>query len=259
MNTRLVYLLSLALAVGGLAPAAEGPVPSGMPHLDHVFVVMMENHGYSQVVNNANLPFTNSLVGLANSATNYFAVGHPSLTNYLEVVGGSNFGVQSDNSPDWHDFACVPNLASGAVSTDSPVTPAICPISGVGTDAATPAVDTTNETTGPPGENNIDGKQSIAAATNISGKTIADQLAESGLSWKSYEESLPPQGADSVNTSDGVYTDSTNFSSITPALTPALSSSDVVALYAVKHNPFAYFRSVQEGEQPGSSDQHRWF
>ncbi len=39
----------------------------------------------------------------ANSATNYFAVGHPSLTNYLEVVGGSNFGVQSDNGPDWHN------------------------------------------------------------------------------------------------------------------------------------------------------------
>jgi len=31
---------------------------------------------------------------LANTATSYFAVAHPSLTNYLEVVGGSNFGVQ---------------------------------------------------------------------------------------------------------------------------------------------------------------------
>ncbi len=25
------------------------------------------------------------------------------LTNYLEVLGGSNFGVQSDNYPDWHN------------------------------------------------------------------------------------------------------------------------------------------------------------
>ena len=60
--------------------------------------IMMENHGYSQVLNNPNLPYTNTLVGLANSATNYFAIAHPSLTNYLEVVGGSSFGVHSQLS-----------------------------------------------------------------------------------------------------------------------------------------------------------------
>ena len=240
------------LAAASVASAEEEPGPTGMPPLDRAFVIMMENHGYGQVMNNANLPYINSLAGLANLGTNYFAVAHPSLTNYLEVVGGSNFGVQSDNSPDWHNFNCLTNLVSGKTSTDTPATGPICPIGG-GTDAATPAVDMTNETSGPPGENNIDGTQSIPAATNISGKTIADQLAEVGLPWKSYQESLPPQGADNINTSDGVYTDKTNFSSITPALTPPLSASDVVALYAVKHNPFAYFRSVQEGEQPGSN------
>jgi hypothetical protein len=223
-----------------------------MPPLDRVFVIMMENHGYGQIVNNPNLPFTNSLAGLANTATNYFAIAHPSLTNYLEVVGGSNFGVHSDNYPDWHNFYCMPNLLSGTVSTDNPASPNICPIAGVGTDAATPAVDTTNETTGAPGVNNIDGTQSIPAATNISGKTIADQLAEMGGTWKSYQESLAPQGADGVNTSDGFFSNLTNFSAITPVLTPPLSPSDIVALYAAKHNPFVYFRSVQEGEQPGS-------
>ena len=35
-------------------------VPNGMPHLDHVFVIMMENHGYGQIVSNPNAPFTNS-------------------------------------------------------------------------------------------------------------------------------------------------------------------------------------------------------
>ena len=37
-----------------------------------------------------------------------------------------------------------------------------------------------------------------------------------------------------------------------PALKPPLTSSDLVDLYAVKHNPFAYFSSIQEGVQPGS-------
>lgn len=251
--TRTALLASLALCATGLASAAEGPVPTGIPRLDHVFVIMMENHGYSQVIGNPNCPYTNTLAGLANSATNYFAVGHPSLTNYLEVVGGSNFGVRADNSPDWFAAYCTPNLMSGAVATDTPASPAICPIWGVGTDAATPAVDTTNETSGAPGLNSIDGTQSLPAATNISGKTIADQLAEAGGTWKSYQESLPPQGAPNVNTSDGFYTDKTNFAAIKPALTPPLSAGDVVALYAAKHDPFVYFQSVQQGDLPGSS------
>ena len=211
MKTRIAFLAVLGVATAGFGLAAEGPVPAGMPPLDHVFVIMMENHGYGQIINNPNLPFTNSLANRANIATNYFAIAHPSLTNYLEVVGGSNFGVHSDNYPDWHNFNCLPNLISGTVSTDNPASPNICPIASTGTDAATPAVDTTNETTGPPGVNNIDGTQSIPAATNISGKTIADQLAEIGRTWKSYQESLPPQGADGVNISDGFYSNTHRF------------------------------------------------
>lgn len=251
---RLTKALCAFLAVGAAgAFAAEGPVPTGIPHLDHVWVIMMENHGYSQVVNNPNLPYINDMIHLANTGTNYFAVGHPSLTNYLEVVGGSNFGVLSDNNPDWHNFSCTNNLASGTANTDNPASPNICPISGEGTDAETVAVDTTNETTGPPGENNIDGKMSIPASNTTVAKTIADQLAEAGSTWKSYQESLPATGADNVNYSDGFFTNNTDFSTIKPVLTPALTQSDVVNLYASKHNPFVYFSSIQEGVQPGSS------
>jgi hypothetical protein len=252
VKTRIALLAVLGVAAASSGLAAEGPIPAGMQPLDHVYVIMMENHGYGQIVNNPNLPYTNSLINLANIATNYFAIAHPSSTNYLEIVGGSNFGVHSDNYPDWHNFNCLPNLVSGLISTDNPASPAVCPIANMGTDAATPAIDLTNETTGPPGVNNIDGIQSIPAATNISGKTIADQLAEIGSTWKSYQESLPIQGADGVNYSDGFYSNLTNFSAIMPVQTPPLSPSDVVFLYAAKHNPFVYFRSVQEGEQPGS-------
>jgi len=252
LKKTILLVALLCLVTAGLALGSEGNVPSGMPRLDRVFIIMMENHGYGQVVNNPNLPFTNVLINVANLATNYFAIAHPSLTNYLEIAGGSNFGVQSDNYPDWHNFNCTSNIGAATVSTDNPSSPNICPISGIGTDAPTPAVDTTNEATGAPGVNNIDGTQSIAAASNTFGKTIADQLAEVGLTWKSYQESLPPQGADGVNFSDGVYSNLTNFGLIKPTLTPPLSSSDIVALYAAKHNPFVYFRSIQEGEQPFS-------
>jgi hypothetical protein len=252
VKTRFALLGFLGVVAAASGLAAEGPVPTGIPSLGHVFVVMMENHSYSQVVNNPSLTYINELTTVANTATNYFAIAHPSLTNYLEIVGGSNFGIHSDNYPDWHNYYCVPNLASGAVSTDVPSSPNICPVFGAGTDAATPAVDTTNETSGPPGVNNIDGTQSIAADPNISGKTIADQLTDSGLTWKSYQESLGPQGADNINYSDGFYNNNTNFSLILPAQTPPLTSAGIAALYAAKHNPFVYFRSIQEGYEPGS-------
>jgi len=253
MNKKAAALGLLATALVSTAFAAEGPIPRGIPHLDHVFLIMMENHGYGQILGNPNAPFINQLAKSANLATNYFAVGHPSLTNYLEVVGGSNFGVQTDNNPDWHNTGCATNLASGIAATDNPSSPSICPIWGTGTDAATPAVDTTNEAQGLPGENNIDGIQSIPAADNTVGKTIADQLVAWGRSWKSYQESLPPAGADLVNYSDGFFTNNTDFSQIQPTLNPPLSQSNVVALYAVKHVPFLYFRSVQEGNDPRNS------
>jgi phosphatidylinositol-3-phosphatase len=242
--------------------AQEAGVPKGIPHLDHVFVILMENHGYQQIINNPNEPYLNSLIAnkKVNLATNYFAVGHPSLTNYLEIVGGSNFGIRSDNAPNWHSTACTTNLQSGLVNADDgagsavpvPVpieTTTICPIAGTGMDAATPAVDNWNEVTLPtfPYLADLDGVKSVPAAFTH-GKTIGDQLALAGLSWKSYQEDLPITGADLVSYSNGTASNLTDFTALAP-----LSSSSVVQAYAVKHNPFAYFKSVQEGTEWGNS------
>jgi phosphatidylinositol-3-phosphatase len=239
----------MAAALAGTVCAQEGKVPKGIPHLDHVFVIMMENHGYNQIIGNPDTPFANSYAKSANTATNYFAVAHPSLTNYLEVVGGSNFGVQSDNNPDWHNGKCTNNLTSGMVNTDNPLSPNVCPIYGTGTDAATPAIDCTNETqcgqNSNDGENNFDGVKSILAARGIVGKTIADQLFAAGLTWKSYQESLPASGADGVNFSDGFFTDASNILGVLPN-----EAQGLLKLYAAKHNPFVYFQSVQDGHRP---------
>ena len=244
MNMKAVLTGLLAATLTGAAVAQQGPAPKGVAHLDHVWVVMMENHGYSEILNNPNATFVNSYAKSANLATNYFAVAHPSLTNYLEVVGGSNFGVQDDNSPDWHNGAnCTTNLQSTPNYESSGNS--ICPITGSGTDAATPAIDTTNESPGN-STTNIDGVKFYEANPNTVGMTIADQLAAAGKTWKSYQESMP-SNPDGVNNSDGFFTDHTDFTKIFPTLTPPLSSSDVVKLYAVKHNPFVYFTSVQEG------------
>lgn len=241
---------ALFAALSALAFAQEGVIPAGIPHLDHVFVVVMENHGYREIINNANAPFLNSYAKKANLATNYFAVAHPSLTNYLEIVGGSNFGVHSDNFPDWYNGMCSTNLATGVPNTDSPASSLVCPIRGHGTDAATPALDCTNEVSGPPCEINVDGIVSYPAVTTTLGITIADQIAAAGKTWKTYQESLPLTGPSRVNYSDGNFTNNTNFSLINPQLSPPLSTGDIVQLYAAKHNPFVYFQNVQLGTNP---------
>ncbi len=271
--TKTIGASIVAATIAGSAFAETGPTPQGIPHLDHVFVIMMENHSYQQVVGNPAMPFINKMIssGSVNVANEYFAIGHPSLTNYLEIVGGSNFGVRSDNAPDWHNDSCRPNLQTGIVNADDDSgtsghpptqfdTGLICPIGGFGIDAQTEAVDDWNETS-PPVFNylaNIDGVHAVPAA-RTTGITIADQLVNAGLSWKSYQESLPVAGADQVDSSNGTATNLTTFDASLPLSptnlpgVPTTPVSGVVSAYAVKHNPFAYFASVQNGSNPGLS------
>jgi hypothetical protein len=258
--------LGLGLCGSGVGLADEGHSDrdhSGqIPHLDHVFVIMMENHGYQQVINNPNMPYLNGAIAShqVTLATNYFAVAHPSLTNYLEITGGSNFGILSDNPPNWHSN-CEANIATGLTNADNagPGTPnipldlasSICPITGTGHDTAVVAVDTWNETN-PPVFNyvaNIDGLKSIPSIT-VQGKSIADQLVAAGKTWKTYQESLPFAGADLVNYSNGTLTnlDKADFNSLNSAEFP--SGVPLVQAYAAKHNPFVYFASVQAGTDP---------
>src|SRR5215467_10798170 len=254
MWKKTAVLCLLAATAAWTAVAQERDKPKGIRHRDHVFVIVMENHGYQQIINNPNEPFLNSLIakGKVSLARNYFAIGHPSLTNYLEIVGGSNFGVRSDNPPNWGSTTCTPNIQSGIINADATApapagvqieTTAVCPIAGYGTDGATPAVDTWNEIT--PGVFNfladIDGVKSIPAARTV-GETIGDQLVHVGKSWKSYQESLPLGSIFGVNYSNGTATNLTDFSTLAP-----LTSASVVQAYAVKHNPFAYFKNVQDG------------
>jgi hypothetical protein len=234
MNSKKI-VLALCLTAVTSGPMMAQEHERSIPHIDHAFVILMENHHYSQIIGNANAPFINSYAASANLAKNYWAVGHPSLTNYLEIVGGSNFGVINDDSPDWHNTTCVSNLELGTPA-DETATTNTCPIAGHGLDAATPAVDTTNE--GTPSEPVYN--DPIAPAQTVA-MTIGDQLVAARMSWKSYQENLPPYGADGVNNSDGLISDITQ------------AEPGMPKLYAVKHNPFVYFANVQSGTDPENS------
>jgi phosphatidylinositol-3-phosphatase len=65
-----------------------------------VLVFVEENHSYGQM--RAQMPYLFALARRYAYATNYHAIGHPSLPNYLALVGGSTFGVKDDKPPSSH-------------------------------------------------------------------------------------------------------------------------------------------------------------
>lgn len=86
---------------------------SSVPALDHVFLVIMENHGFDEVVGVPEAPYLASLVAAGGIATNYVSVAHPSLPNYLALLGGSTFGVATDCTDCFQSGA---NLATDRIS-----------------------------------------------------------------------------------------------------------------------------------------------
>jgi phosphatidylinositol-3-phosphatase len=81
------------------------PTPPGSTTVDHVFVVVLENHSFSQVIGNPVMPYFNSLASQHALAANYFANTHPSIGNYFMLTTGKI--VTNDN------------LFAGTVSDDN--------------------------------------------------------------------------------------------------------------------------------------------
>jgi phosphatidylinositol-3-phosphatase len=103
-------------AAGFVATAAVVPLalsasttPANTPH---VMIVMMENESASSVIGNNQMPFTNSLATDYGYATQSFAMAHPSLPNYLDIVSGSNQGVTQDQPPSSGSFPNAPTIAN---------------------------------------------------------------------------------------------------------------------------------------------------
>jgi hypothetical protein len=101
-------------------------------------------------------------------ATHYSGVTHPSLPNYLAMIGGDAFGVRDD----------APSCFAADLSP-------------------------------------------MQSCHHVGGDSLVDQLEAAGLTFALYAETLPAAGA------------------LTQASPPAPA-----ALYAQKHNPFAYFDGI---------------
>jgi phosphatidylinositol-3-phosphatase len=74
-----------------------------------VVVAVMENKDFAQVIGASEAPYINSLAGRYGIALDYRAITHPSLPNYLALLGGSTFDIRSNCTDCQVD---APNLVS---------------------------------------------------------------------------------------------------------------------------------------------------
>ena len=151
----LVGLATVAAAARGASPAAPGApaTPRSLPPIRHVFVLMLENQSYRVTFDRRSpAPYlAHTLPARGALLTQYYAIGHASLGNYIALVSGQapNAATQLDCA-DYEDFrpSTAALDAQGQLRGSGCVYPRIVP-------------------------------------------SLPDQLEAAALSWKAYMEAMP--------------------------------------------------------------------
>ena len=177
MRTLLFGLaVTLALAIG--MPAAQAQdndarEQDGVPKLDHVFVIVLENHnsftsfGSNGILDNPQAPQITALAKKYNVASNYNGVWHPSLPNYLAMITGNFIG--TDVIGTGHTY---PAGSTVGVSDD---------------DSPSVAIDY-----GPPANPSFH-------RWRVQLPSVAGQLVKAGKDWRAYLQNFPESGTSIAN------------------------------------------------------------
>ena len=159
--------LLCAVAVAALcASTAQAEPRDAGPDLDHVFVIVLENHnaytsfGAQGIFDSTNAPHIQALANTYNVATNYNGVWHPSLPNYVAMITGDWTG--TDVIATGHSYPA--GSAVGISDDDSP---------SVSTDY--------------PGT-------SFKHRWRINQPSLAGQLVKAGKDWRAYLQNIPISG-----------------------------------------------------------------
>jgi len=98
----------------GVPSTTATPKPL-IPNFDHILIVMFENKEFGSVIGNPLMPNYNKLAREYTLLTQYYAVTHPSLPNYIAFIGGDTFGITSNCKDCFIDAPSLPDLieASG--------------------------------------------------------------------------------------------------------------------------------------------------
>ena len=88
----LLFMLALPAAVKA----------AGLPPIQTVFLILMENHDWASIQGSADAPYINgTLLPMASYCRQYYNPPglHPSEPNYLWLEAGTNFGITDDSDP----------------------------------------------------------------------------------------------------------------------------------------------------------------
>ena len=180
-----VFALAITLALAAGLPTAwaqnqnnqgqnQGGQQDGVPRLDHVFVIVLENHnsftsfGSNGIIGNPQAPNITALWNKYNIATNYNAVWHPSLPNYVSMIAGDWIGtdvVATGHSYPAGSTVGISDDDSPAVATDYPSPPANVSIH----------------------------------RWRVKLPSLAGQLVKAGKDWRAYLQNIPESGTHLAN------------------------------------------------------------
>lgn len=177
---RYVFGLAVTLALAAGVPTAWAQNQNnqgqqdGVPRLDHVFVIVLENHnsftsfGSNGIIGNPQAPNITALWNKYNIATNYNGVWHPSLPNYVSMITGNWIG--TDVVATGHSYQAGSTV--GISDDDSP---------SVATDYPSPPANLSIH------------------RWRISLPSLAGQLVKAGKDWRAYLQNIPESGTHLAN------------------------------------------------------------
>ena len=101
-------------------PQSTSTSPRGPAHpgaVSHVVLVVEENHELGQIIGSRQAPFLNRLATEGTLLTRYYAIGHPSLPNYIALVAGDPLGIHDDcRSCQRHGRTLIDQLQAAGIS-----------------------------------------------------------------------------------------------------------------------------------------------
>ncbi len=86
-----------------------------VPNFEHIVFIIFENREFGSVIGSNSAPYFNILAETNTLLTEYYSLRHPSLPNYIGLIGGDTFGITSDCSDCFINAKSLPDLieASG--------------------------------------------------------------------------------------------------------------------------------------------------
>ena len=98
---------------GGVDGPSTGTTAS---HVKTIFLILMENHNWSDIKGSSSAPFINgTLLPTASSCSNYYdnpSAVHPSEPNYIWLEAGDNLGITNDSDPSVNHQAATSHLVT---------------------------------------------------------------------------------------------------------------------------------------------------